>query len=52
MDEDKACEDKYDGECNDPTQGATPSDAVDIEEEIGKPLVASDEVPGVDEGYI
>lgn len=52
IDENEACEYKYGGEGNDPSEGALPADAVDVEEEVGEPIVASDEVAHVDEGDV
>ena len=52
IDEDDARQHEHYGERYDPPQGATPPDAVDVEEEVGKPLVTCDEVTGVDEGDI
>ena len=52
MDEEYAGEDEYACEENDPTQCSEPSNAIDVQEEIGEPLVASDKVARIDEGYI
>ena len=52
IDEDETCEDEYYGECNNPTECSAPTDAVDVEEEVGEPLIACDEVACVDKGYI
>ena len=50
--EEYARKDEYACEENDPTQCSEPSNAIDVQEEIGEPLVASDKVTGVDEGDI
>ena len=52
VDEGEAREHEDDGEGHDPAEGAEPPDAVDIEEEVGEPLVAGDEVAAIDEGDI
>ena len=44
VDEEEARQHKDQCERNDPTECPTPPDAVDVEEKIGEPLVASDEV--------
>lgn len=52
IDENEACEYKYGGEGNDPSECALPADAVDVEEEVGEPVVFGDEVAYVDEGDV
>ena len=52
MDEEYAGEDEYACEENDPTQCSEPSNAIDVQEEIGEPLVASDKVACIDESNI
>ena len=37
---------------NDPTKSSKPPDAIDVKKEIREPLVASDKVARIDEGYI
>lgn len=52
IDENEACEYKYGGEGNDPSEGALPADAVDVEEEVGEPVVFGDEVAYVDKSDV
>ena len=52
IDENEACEYKYGGEGNNPSEGALPADAVDVEEEVGEPVVFGDEVAYVDKSDV
>lgn len=52
MDEDYACDNEYECEACNPTERSNPTDAIDVEKEIGEPLVAGDKVACVDEGDI
>ena len=52
IDENEACEYKYGGEGNDPSECALPADAVDVEEEVGDPVVFGDEVAYVDKSDV
>lgn len=52
IDEDEPGEYKNNRKGNNPTEGAMPADAVDVEEKVGEPVVAGDEMAHVDEGYV
>ena len=52
MDEGYTCNNEYECEAYNPTKRSNPTDAIDVEKEIGEPLVASDKVACVDEGDI
>ena len=52
VDEQHAYEDKGDGECQYAEEDANPSYMVNVEEEVGEPIVAHNEVARVDERYI
>ena len=52
VDKGKSCEDEYNGERDNPADGSRPTNAVDVEEEIGKPLICGDIMPYIDEGNI
>lgn len=52
IDEDKACKDKDDCKSNNPAESTGPPYAIEVKEKVGEPLVASNQVTGVDERYV
>lgn len=52
IDKDGSCEDEYGSESDNPSDGSRPSYTVEVEEEIGEPLVTGDVVSHEYKGYI